>query len=145
MRDVLNELVKTINEIALSVLQKQLSQCEAPENFPQVPASLLTSLKEAGFDPAEVEKDSRKLSTALLLLTLLFDEARMSCAQAIDEGKLMETIIQLLSVSQEKVTFFGICAYNSFKSKIRATNALMAKFWGIIDTPSVVTKCSKDF
>ena len=109
MTDVLNELVKTINEIAISVLQKQLSQCEAPANFPQIPASLLNSLKEAGFDPAEVEKDSKKLSTALLLLTLLFDEARMSCAQAIDEGKLMETIIQLLSVSQERCEIESTC------------------------------------
>ena len=116
--DVLDEIVKTINEISQSVLKKelyqwkdqldQLDQLDSSMDFSWVPKSLISSLKAAGFDPNETQSDSRKLSTALLLLTLLFDEARMNCARAIDEGNLMKTIIELLSA---RVVKFRIRAY----------------------------------
>ena len=99
--------MKTINEISHSVLKKELyrwrDELDSSCDFSWVPKNLVSSLKAAGFDPNEVKSDSRKLSTALLLLTLLFDEARMNCARAIDKGNLMKTIIELLSVSKPRV------------------------------------------
>lgn len=107
----MDEIVKTINEISQSVLKKELyqwkDQLDSSMDFSWVPKSLISSLKAAGFDPNEVQTDSRKLSTALLLLTLLFDEARMNCARAIDEGNLMKTIIELLSISKSIIDAKG--------------------------------------
>lgn len=104
MKSVLDEIVITINKIAECVLQKELYQwkdeLDQSIDFSWVPKSLINSLKAAGFNPNEIKTDSRKLSTVLLLLTLLFDEARMNCARAIDDGNLMKTIIELLSVSK---------------------------------------------
>lgn len=53
--------------------------------------------------PDELQKASQQLSTGLLLLTLLFDEAKMNCAKAIDAGNLMSTIVELLSLAKSVI------------------------------------------
>ena len=58
------------------------------------------SLRDGGFDPGQFRKASQDLSTGLLLLTLLFDEAKMNCAKAIDSSNLMDTIVELLTMAK---------------------------------------------
>ena len=49
---------------------------------PWIPTSVIDSLEAAGFH-SNILNNSRKLSTGLLLLTLLFDEAKMDCVKGL--------------------------------------------------------------
>ena len=63
------------------------------------PRSLLESLESAGFSSKTVN-NSRRLSTGLLLLTLLFEEAKMDCVKEIDNIELITSVLELLEVSK---------------------------------------------
>ena len=63
------------------------------------PSSLLESLESAGFSSKTVN-NSRRLSTGLLLLTLLFEEAKMDCVNEIDNVDLIASVLNLLGVSK---------------------------------------------
>ena len=63
------------------------------------PSSLLESLESAGFSSKTVN-NSRRLSTGLLLLTLLFEEAKMDCVNEIDNVNLITSVLDLLGVSK---------------------------------------------
>ena len=66
------------------------------------PSSLLESLESAGFSSKTVN-NSRRLSTGLLLLTLLFEEAKMDCVKEIDNVELITSVLDLLAVSKHLI------------------------------------------
>ena len=70
----ITEIVSKIKITAKDVLEKQ-------NRLQEVSKRLLTLLRDGGFDPGQFRKASQDLSTGLLLLLLLFDEAKMNCAR----------------------------------------------------------------
>lgn len=100
---MLTEIVFSITQIAATV-SKECDQYlpgddKKDENVPWIRSSLMDSLEAAGFHINTVN-NSRRLATGLLLLTLLFDEARMACVRAIDHGQLMTSVLSLLAKSR---------------------------------------------
>ena len=108
-QQAITDIVSKINLTAKDVLEKQncVQKTVEKSSDPNFSKGLLTSLRDSGFDPGQLRKASQDLSTGLLLLTLLFDEAKMNCAKAIDDNKLMDTIVELLTMAKGLID--GVC------------------------------------
>ena len=99
-----NNVIITSSLRNLSEMGEYTNAPESGDSKPKLkptwpPRSLLESLESAGFSSKTVN-NSRRLSTGLLLLTLLFEEAKMDCVKEIDNIELITSVLDLLAVSK---------------------------------------------